>query len=113
MTIKETIERLRALARHGTHDDWVAFRMMEQRIQEQEREIALRDRAMRSMAAEMSLLMESAEKLAALREDVNTPKSRIRPVAEYVPPVSPRGKKRIEEIIRAALETAKEKGGEG
>jgi hypothetical protein len=74
-------------------------------------QVGVRDAAMRWLAVELSNSIDLNEHYAAKMEDLNTPRPTTmwskKPMGGSAP-MSPHGKKRIEELIKAALDAAKE-----
>lgn len=74
-------------------------------------QVRVRDEAMRWLAVELSNSIDLNEHYAAKMEDLNTPRPATmwskKPMGGSAP-MSPHGKKRIEELIKAALDAAKE-----
>lgn len=74
-------------------------------------QVGVRDAAMRWLAVELSNSIDLNEHYAAKMEDLNTPRPATmwskKPMGGSAP-MSPHGKKRIEELIKAALDAAKE-----
>jgi hypothetical protein len=79
-------------------------------------QVGVRDAAMRWLAVELSNSIDLNEHYAAKMEDLNTPRPATmwskKPMGGSAP-MSPHGKKRIEELIKAALDAAKEGKNDG